>query len=136
MDEDQVEIFKTIVNNLYANDENCAIDGQDFDIDLQGKSHHHYDNARRPFFSFVNEELFERPTYKSFLALLDNYTSEVGESDTVSYLERQENINFINDICDTTLMQTFYQDLMDHEIISFDYNQFKRNLYDTWFRLY
>lgn len=130
------EIFNEILNKLYNWDENCAYVGQDFELDLQGHSSHYDDNASRHLFTILNENLFERPTYKTFIALLDNYTAGTGTDESVDPEEVQENVDFINAITDTNLMKNFYQDIVDKELFDGDYNAFRRYLYINWFRLY
>ena len=88
--------FSDVVSELYQKDTNYAEKGVHFDIDPQGNSRKGHDKAEDPFFSFFDEDnLFSRPTYKTFVALLDNYVSGVGIDETVTYEERSENIAFI-----------------------------------------
>ena len=143
MDPEDEQLFNEIINDLYQKDSNCAYNGTDYDLDLQGSSSSHYDNASRPFFSYFNEDLLERPTYKTFLALMDNYVAGTGESENLNYEEVKENIDFIEAICETSLMQDFYEKILEHELYEkhddedeFTYNNLKQHLYITWFKLY
>ena len=136
MDQESEDLFSQIVNELYMADANYAIIGTDFELDLQGSSSSKYDNAKRPLFSFFNEELLERPTYKTFLALMDNYISGTGQNEELNREEVQENIDFINAITETDLMNKFFDLLVEKELFDGDYNGLKRKMYTIWFRLY
>ena len=56
------------------------------------------DKAKDPLFTWVSEEALKRPTYKSFISLLDNYETSTGEAEVVTAEEVQENWTFINAI--------------------------------------
>ena len=55
-------------------------------------------------FSYVNEEALRRPTYRSFIALLDNYETSTGIQEEVTPEEIRENRNFIDEICKTKVV--------------------------------
>ena len=59
------------------------------------------DKAKDPLFTWVKDEALRRPTYKSFIALLDNYETSTGKQEEVTPEEIRENWTFINSICDT-----------------------------------
>lgn len=129
--------FSDSVAELYQKDENYAVYATDYDIDPQGGSRKGHDKAEEPFFSFVNEDsLFERPTYRTFVDLLDNYISGTGVDETVSYEERKENIAFINAVCDTELMKHAFEKAKEQGFVSDDYDNWKRLLYAIWFKMY
>ena len=45
--------------------------------------------------------MLRRPTYRSFIALLDNYETSTGVQEEVTAEEMRENRNFIDAICET-----------------------------------
>ena len=59
------------------------------------------DKAKDPLFTWVKDEALCRPTYKSFIALLDNYETSTGKQEEVTPEEIRENWTFINNICNT-----------------------------------
>lgn len=59
------------------------------------------DKAKDPLFTYVKEEVLRRPTYRSFIALLDNYETSTGEQEEVTPEEIRENRQFIDAICGT-----------------------------------
>ena len=64
-------------------------------------------------------------------------TLGTGVDETVSYDEKQENIAFINAICDTDLMKLAFEKAQEQELfLSNDYNNWKRLLYAIWFKMY
>ena len=66
---------------LWELDANRLVPEKDYAINLQGgkKAYAEGDIASEPLFSFVREETFKRPTFKSFISLLDNYVSDLGK---------------------------------------------------------
>ncbi len=65
------------------------------------KSYWRGDKAREPLFTYVKEEVLRRPTFSSFIALLDNYETSTGKDETVTPEEIKENQLFIDNICKT-----------------------------------
>ena len=55
-----------IITKLWHADKNRLTPGVDYDLDLQGytRSYQREDRARDPLFSWVKEDVFQRPTYK------------------------------------------------------------------------
>ena len=49
----------------------------------------------------MKEEALRRPTFRTFIALLDNYESNTGEQEEVTPEEIQENRDFIDAIYET-----------------------------------
>ncbi|XP_017574143.1 poly(U)-specific endoribonuclease-A [Pygocentrus nattereri] len=90
-----------------------------------------------PLFKQVNEaSLFSKPTYKAFIALLDNYERKTGTSESVSSVEVQEQEKF--------LMETMKNTHLGKELYSFlnskgyysSWDEFLEDLKMMWFGLY
>lgn len=45
------------------------------------------DRASDNLFTFVDPEVFRRPTFHTFRALMDNYTRETGDREVVTHTE-------------------------------------------------
>ena len=69
------------------------------------KSYRQVDKAKDPLFSWVKPEVFQRPTFKTFVALLDNYESETGVAEEVTPEEVRENWRFIDAIISTKVLE-------------------------------
>jgi len=124
---------------LWESDQNRLVPGQDYELDLGGRTRYSYngpDMADDPLFTWVKPEVFERPTYKAFIKLLDNYESETGTAETVTNEELQENNNFINLIFQTQPVQLAYRFLKYRGKFTDDVNYFKRKFYNIWFKMY
>lgn len=65
------------------------------------KTHWRDDKAKDPLFSWVAAEVLQRPTIKSFIALLDNYETSTGLDEVVTTEEIKENRDFIDKIYET-----------------------------------
>ncbi|KAM6918183.1 uridylate-specific endoribonuclease C-like [Xenentodon cancila] len=133
-----------VLNQLWCLDTNRLKPGTDYIISLQGKagyvaqgSNHARDRASAPLFTYVNEEKLKNiKTYAHFINLLDNYEMSTGVSETVTSEELQENQLFIDSILETDVMKCTHSYLVRKGQSPSDRAQFKRQLYDIWFRLY
>lgn len=76
----ELEDLSVATTRLWELDVNRLVPGQDYIINVQGgkKIYNEGDAASEPFFSFVDAGVFERPTYRAFRQLLDNYVAETG----------------------------------------------------------
>ena len=72
----------------------------------------------------------------AFIALLDNYESSTGVPETVTEQEEKENWNFINLVFETEVMKLAHKFLVYKGKISKDVDEFKKQFYDMWFKLY
>jgi poly(U)-specific endoribonuclease len=74
------EELSRICQELWDLDDNRLKPGVDYVIDLQGgtKGYWREDKAKDPLFSYMNEKILQKPTFKSFIALLDNYETSTG----------------------------------------------------------
>jgi poly(U)-specific endoribonuclease len=131
--------FTDFAENLWNNDENALFAGTDYELDTQGKTRYSkggIDKAEDPLFVRVESKALQKPTFKAFIALLDNYESETGVEEVVTNEERKENWTFINAIFDTTCMKLAHKFLVAHGKASQDVDKFKREFHDMWFKLY
>ena len=91
-------------NKLWELDEDRRlIPFVDYEIDLQEgkKSYQTGDFAPGPLFKMLSPTVLERPTYKAFYDLLDNYEREAGVAETVTREEKEENKHFIDLVMET-----------------------------------
>ncbi|XP_072219964.1 uridylate-specific endoribonuclease C-like [Leuresthes tenuis] len=133
-----------VFNQLWRLDTNRLRPGTDYNISLQGRagyvaqgSNYARDRASAPLFSHVNEEKLKKiETYAHFINLLDNYEMSTGVSETVTSEELKENKLFIDAIVETDVMKCAHDYLVRKGQSPSDPAQFKRQLFDIWFRLY
>ncbi|XP_045908761.1 uridylate-specific endoribonuclease C-like [Micropterus dolomieu] len=133
-----------VFNQIWCLDTNRLRPGTDYIISLQGKagfvaqgSNNARDMARAPLFKYVNEaKLKSIKTFANFISLLDNYEVSTGVAETVTPEELQENRLFIDSIMETDVMKCAHKYLVKKGQSPADPAQFKRQLYDIWFRLY
>jgi poly(U)-specific endoribonuclease len=123
---------------LWELDVNRLIPGTDYVINLQhGKRVYDAgDAAREPFYTFVDMKALEKPTFKAFVALLDNYTAETGVAEVVTNEEKKENLHFLNTIMNTPVMQYCHNYLVAHNKAPQAKDAFIRLLSELWFGLY
>ncbi|KAL6457964.1 hypothetical protein MHYP_G00331940 [Metynnis hypsauchen] len=90
-----------------------------------------------PLFKKVNEaSLFSKPTYKAFIALLDNYERQTGVSESVNSVEVQEQEKFLTETMkNTNLGKELYSFLNSKGYYS-SWNEFLEDLKMMWFGLY
>lgn len=140
MNQELSEVF----NQLWKLDTNRLKPGADYKINLQGKagyvaqgSNNAADRARAPLFSYVNEDKLKKiQTYAYFINLLDNYEMSTGVEETLTTEELKENHLFLDAILETEVMKCAHKYLASKGQSPSDPTQFKRQLYDIWFRFY
>ncbi|XP_062510215.1 uridylate-specific endoribonuclease B-like [Corticium candelabrum] len=127
-----------LFTQLWRLDKNRLTPGRDYEINLQGGTKRFWtrDHAREPLFTYVTDEALRRPTYRSFIALLDNYERETTVPETVTPEEERENWTFIDAIMETEPMKEAHRFLAGKKKSPSDEQGFKRQLYDIWFKLY
>uniref|UniRef100_A0A8C3CWR5 Uridylate-specific endoribonuclease n=1 Tax=Cairina moschata TaxID=8855 RepID=A0A8C3CWR5_CAIMO len=59
-------------------------------------------------YAFVNERLFSKPTYASFIRLLDNYQRATGREEEVTAEELREQDTFLREVMKTELMKKLF----------------------------
>jgi poly(U)-specific endoribonuclease len=95
------------------------------------------DDAPQPLFSYVDESVLSRPTFQTFVALLDNYTAQVGVTERVTQSELQENSTFLHHIMQTPCMRYLHQYLLAKgKTSNHDVEGFIRELNHFWFDMY
>lgn len=117
---------------------------KDYKIDVQSSKHPCYkgDAADEPLFTYVKPAVFRKPTFTTFVALLNNYSAFTGETEDVTEQELQENRAFLNEIMKTAPMKYCHQYCIAKNVtykgeeISESESEFKRILNSIWFELY
>lgn len=128
-----------LCEKLWDLDKNRLQPKVDYELDLQGHTRYSYDGpdrAKDPLFAFVDDNVLKRDTYKAFIALLDNYESKTGVPEVVTKQEQQENWRFINLVFESDVMKEAYRFLKAHKKADADVDEFKKEFYNLWFRLY
>ncbi|XP_072296776.1 uridylate-specific endoribonuclease C, partial [Eucyclogobius newberryi] len=142
--ENASEELTDVLNELWHLDTNRLKPGTDYIISPQGRagyvakgSNDARDKAREPLFTYVNtDKLKHIETYAHFIKLLDNYERSTGVEETVTSEELQENRLFINAAVETEVMKCAHKYLVRKGQSPSDVMDFKRQLYDIWFKLY
>uniref|UniRef100_A0A8C5RTY5 Uridylate-specific endoribonuclease n=1 Tax=Laticauda laticaudata TaxID=8630 RepID=A0A8C5RTY5_LATLA len=123
---------------IYHSDHNRA---EESDIVLNkqyftSKTNGQEDNSPNQLFSYVNhEKLFSRPTYASFIKLLDNYNAYVGTEEEFTKEQMKEQDIFLQEIMKTEVMKELYTFL--HSKNYYDTEaEFVDDLKKMWFGLY
>jgi poly(U)-specific endoribonuclease len=111
----------------------------DYAIDLQGckrSSWESGDRAERPLFKFVDPDVLARESWRTFIALLDNYDFESGVAERVTAQEVKEEDDFLNINLKTPCMQYVHRYLVAKKLAPERPSEFKKFLHDLWFGLY
>jgi len=131
--------LSNFMQQLWDCDENRLVQGEDYELDIGGRTRYSYDGPDRaedPLFTWVKPEVFQRPTYKAFMALLDNYESDTGVAEVVTAEEEAENRRFINLVFESKPMQLAYRFLKYKGKATDDEAYFRKKFYNMWFKLY
>ncbi|XP_061162350.1 uridylate-specific endoribonuclease D-like [Saccostrea echinata] len=127
------------MTNLWNEDVNRA-SSHDIRYNLQGHSptgHSGVDNAPNRFFSYVNEgHLFHRPTYSTFISLLNNYHYRTGTSEYQTTTEDTEVSMFLSQISQTSVIKLAQQFLHSKGYTGSSMSAFISTLRKIWFEFY
>ncbi|GLU05486.1 hypothetical protein SLE2022_225860 [Rubroshorea leprosula] len=136
--EEELADLSQACNRLWELDLNRLVPGKDYQIDVgEGKKvYQKEDMAEGSLFSWLNEDIFRRPTFSRFCSLLDNYNPDVGHKEVISPEERQEQTAFIEEISRTAPIKYLHKYLSLKGIISENYQDFKSMLATVWFDLH
>ncbi|NWZ31286.1 ENDOU endoribonuclease, partial [Asarcornis scutulata] len=93
------------------------------------------DRSPRPLYAFVNEKLFSKPTYASFIRLLDNYQRATGREEEVTAEELREQDTFLREVMKTELMKKLFAFLHQKNRYGSE-QEFLEDLKEMWFGLY
>jgi len=136
--------FTTAVQTLWNLDSNRLTPHKDYKMDVQSSKHpcNKDDAADDHLFTYVNQQIFQRPTFHAFRSLLDNYSASTGDEEEVSQKELRENRAFLNAVMETAPMKYAHQYCLaqgveyDGEPVPDDESGFKKVLNSIWFKLY
>ncbi|NXG64465.1 ENDOU endoribonuclease, partial [Hemiprocne comata] len=93
------------------------------------------DHSPQPLYKHVNEELFSKPTYSSFIKLLDNYQRVTGREEEVTAEELREQDTFLKEVMETELMKKLFVFLHQKNRYGSE-QEFVADLKEMWFGLY
>ncbi|NWR40471.1 ENDOU endoribonuclease, partial [Tachuris rubrigastra] len=128
-----------ISEQLYGLDHNRARPG-DITINPQHRAGpdetgQRQDLSPQPLYKHVNEELFSKATYSSFIKLLDNYQRATGREEEVTAEELREQDNFLGEVMKTELMRKLFAFLREKNRYGSE-QEFLEDLKGMWFGLY
>jgi len=127
------------VQYIWDLDVNRLTPDSDYEINVQKgkKPYWKGDEASDPLFVRVDSSAFRRPTYKAFIALLDNYSANTGVAEVVTSHEKKENKTFLNAIMQTGPMQFCHKYCCaNNSDVPRSINKFIDLLHNIWFDLY
>lgn len=106
------------------------------DIQCCTSGKRHVDLATRPLFAYVDPSRLRRPTYASFIALLDNYNLEPSAPEVEQPEETRELDDFIRNVVATPVMQralVYIREELGHALSE---SSVPEHLRELWFQVY
>eukprot|EP00898_Chlorokybus_atmophyticus_P008560 jgi/Chlat1/8705/Chrsp88S08073 len=136
--EEELNSLSAACTRLWDLDMNRLTPNRDYTINVGGQRRRMdtEDYADEKLFVSVEPSVFQRPTYRTFYALLDNYEAATGREETVSQQELHEDKQFLDAIMQTAPMQYCHKLLAQMNISDADSEAFKQQLNDIWFKMY
>ena len=131
--------FNDACNKIWSQDKNRVFLGRHYRVSLQGRIYDassDIDRASSPLFSYVDENVFNKPTFKSFIALLNNYNRFVGNTEDMTEAEKQESWTFLRAISSTGPIKELHKYLVKKGLASTSMNSFIQEMYKIWFYRY
>jgi poly(U)-specific endoribonuclease len=93
----ELQDLSKAADKLWSLDSNRLVYGRDYELQLQCyRRFNDGDVADKPLFKRVDPAVFERPTFKTFMKLLDNYSAFTGDAEAVTSEEVKEGHDFLN----------------------------------------
>ncbi len=142
---DSSTTFQEAFQTLWDLDDRLTTN-KDYKIDVQSSKKPYrkgVDAANDPLFTYVKPQVLRnRPTFTTFISLLNNYSAHTGEKEDVTEEELQENRAFLNEVMKTAPMKYCHQYCVAKGItyrgneISDSESQFKQVLNSLWFDMY
>lgn len=126
-----------LANQLWDNDIN-RVQVWEYEINHQGQTttSSTSDQAAQSLFTYLQEEnVFLKPTYSTFLALLDNYTPSTSVTESQDAAEWVEIDAFLDAILATDVMNHLYNFLVEHGHVT-DATSYREVIKELWFNLY
>ncbi|XP_040834971.1 LOW QUALITY PROTEIN: poly(U)-specific endoribonuclease [Ochotona curzoniae] len=93
------------------------------------------DRCPEPLFSYVNEELFSKPTYAAFIRLLNNYQPATGHREHMGAQQLAEQQAFLREVMKTAIMREFCDFLLQQNRYDSE-QELVDDLHNMWFGLY
>lgn len=128
------------IQHFWDLDYNRLTPDRDYVLNVQGgkKPFYKRDSAPDPLFTRVDTTCFKRPTYRTFIALMDNYSAETGTAETITSAEQAEIWAFLRAIMQTAPMQFCHKYCRANkpDDVPADKEGFMKLLYRIWFELY
>jgi len=130
--------LSTLINDVWKADTNRLTFGTDFRMSYQNQASWNYarDVSYKPLFTSVNRKVFDKPTFKAFIDLLDNYEADQEQKEYIDNQEVAENYKFLAEVMKTPVMKLVHSYLVKKGKASSVISQFKSALYDLWFKMY
>ncbi|XP_053154540.1 uridylate-specific endoribonuclease isoform X2 [Hemicordylus capensis] len=132
------EDLQKVSEQLHKSDSNRAAES-DITLNKQhlaSNNNNQDDESSEPLFTYVNQEkLFSKPTYASFIKLLDNYHKKVGQGEKLTAEQLKEQDTFLEEIMKTEVMKGLYQFLHKKNHYGTE-AEFVADLKEMWFGLY
>jgi hypothetical protein len=112
--------------------------GVDYELDVQQGKRAYVpgDTCPRNLIKYIKNDVLQRKTFKTFMALLDNYTAEIGIAEQVTAEERREEDAFIDAVFDTPEMNYVYKYATKKGRHRGSVAAMKKYLGQLWFGLY
>lgn len=142
-------------SSLFALDDNRAVPGVDYSLDLQspvstfgggggnnnnsssnGGGRGPVDRSASRLFATAAPSLWARPTFKRFYDLLDNYTADTRVAEARSAAKEAEERAFLQEICATRVMRYCHSLLAAKKLVSENPREFADALHHAWFSTY
>jgi len=137
--EDELDDLGSACGRLWSLDIDRLIPNVDYVIDPQGYKKSSWetgDRAERPFFKFVDPDVLARESWRTFIALLDNYDFTSGVAERVTAQEVKEEDDFLNVNLATPCMKYVHKYLVSKKLAPSGAAEFKKFVHDLWFGLY
>lgn len=135
----ELDNLSAACSRIWTLDTHRLVPGRDYVINLQrGKTTvtDLSDSSKKSLFTSVEPYALDKPTFKAFMNLLDNFNASSRQEEIFTDEEKKEEITFLQLCLDTACMQYVHQYLIKQNKANPDRENFIRQLRKLWFGLY
>ncbi|CAL8077418.1 unnamed protein product [Calicophoron daubneyi] len=132
----RVTNLSRLLQSLWELDENRLESGRDFEISADNRKVwlKFWSNVKPTDFHVKNLTKMEKPTFKAFIKLLDNYKFRSDKTEYEKEKFVKENWAFLNEVMKTKVMQAAHSYLAAQGLAPASKEEFKARLYEIWLR--
>ncbi|KAF7260893.1 hypothetical protein EG68_02183 [Paragonimus skrjabini miyazakii] len=128
--------LERLLQDLWLLDDNRMEQNDDIEIKLPGGRFSFLSLFRKngnKLFQHISQDKLDRPTFRAFIRLLDNYEMDTNHTEYMTQEHANETWDFLTEVMNTRVMNRTHQFLADRRLAPISREEFKGQLFEMWF---